>query len=137
LLLSRTGWGRSLYLVGAAPEMAELVGLPVRRIRVVGYVLSGILAAFAGIVIAGYFAQTSVSMGDPYLLGSVAAVVVGGASIFGGSGSMVGTLGGALVLGQISTLVSVLNLGVNIQQLIYGAIILAVVALYGRRRADA
>jgi ribose transport system permease protein len=136
LLLSRTGWGRSLYLVGAAPEMAELVGLPVRRIRVTGYVLSGVLAAFAGVVIAGYFAQTSVSMGDPYLLGSVAAVVVGGASIFGGSGSMVGTLGGALVLGQISTLVSVLNLGVNIQQLIYGAIILAVVALYGRRRAD-
>jgi ribose transport system permease protein len=136
LLLSRTGWGRSLYLVGAAPEMAELMGLPVQRIRIVGYVLSGVLAAFAGIVIAGYFAQTSVSMGDTYLLSSVAAVVVGGASIFGGSGSMVGTLGGALVLGQISTLVAVLNLGLNIQQLIYGAIILAVVALYGRRRAD-
>jgi ribose transport system permease protein len=101
--------------------------------RVSAYMLSGALGALSGVVIVGFFAQTSVSMGDTYLLGSVAAVVVGGASIFGGSGSMLGTLGGALVLGQIATLVSVLNLGVNVQQLIYGAIILAVVALYGRR----
>jgi ribose transport system permease protein len=136
LALSRTGWGRALYLVGSAPEMADMVGLPVRRIRTLGYVLAGVLGALAGVVIAGYFAQTSVTMGDPYLLASVAAVVVGGASIFGGSGSLLGTLGGALVLGQIATLVPVLNLGVNIQQLIYGLIILAVVALYGRRRAE-
>jgi ribose transport system permease protein len=134
-LLSRTGWGRSLYLVGSAPRMAELAGLPVQRVRISGYALSGVLGALAGIVIAGFFQQTSVGMGDTYLLGSVAAVVVGGASIFGGSGSMLGTLGGALVLGQIATLVSVLNLGLNVQQLIYGAIILAVVALYGRREA--
>jgi ribose transport system permease protein len=136
LVLSRTGWGRALYLIGSASEMAALAGLPVRRIRLLGYVLSGVLGALAGVVIASYFAQTSVTMGDTYLLGSVAAVVVGGASIFGGSGTLIGTLGGALVLGQIATLVPVLNLGVNVQQLIYGAIILAVVALYGRRRAD-
>jgi ribose transport system permease protein len=60
-------------------------------------------------------------------------VVVGGASIFGGRGSVVGTFGGALVLGQVATLVDVANLGANIQQLIYGAIVLVVVALYGRR----
>jgi ribose transport system permease protein len=131
--LSRTGWGRALYLIGSAPEMAELVGLPVKRIRVLGYMAAGVLGALSGIVIAGFFAQTSTDMGTTYLLGSVAAVVVGGASIFGGSGSLLGTLGGALVLGQIATLVAVLNLGLNLQQLIYGAIILFVVALYGRR----
>lgn len=132
-LLSWTGWGRALFLVGAAPDVARLAGQPVDRIRIVAYALSGALAAFAGIVIVGFYAQTSTGMGAPYLLGSVAAVVVGGASIFGGRGSMIGTLGGALVLGQVATLVAVANLGVNIQQLIYGLIILAVVALYGRR----
>jgi ribose transport system permease protein len=72
-------------------------------------------------------------MGAGYLLSSVAAVVVGGASIFGGRGSVVGTVGGALVLAQVSTLVTVLNLGANIQQLIYGVIILVVISLYGRQ----
>ncbi|WP_291048472.1 ABC transporter permease [Herbiconiux sp.] len=135
LVLSFTGWGRSLFVVGAAAETARLAGLPVDRIRITGYMLSGVLAAFAGIVIVGYYQQASATMGASYLLASVAAVVVGGASIFGGRGSVVGTVGGALVLGQVSTLVTVLNLGANIQQLIYGAIILIVISLYGRRRA--
>jgi ribose transport system permease protein len=135
LVLSFTGWGRSLFVVGSAAETARLAGLPVDRIRITGYMLSGMLAAFAGIVIVGYYQQASATMGASYLLASVAAVVVGGASIFGGRGSVVGTVGGALVLGQVSTLVTVLNLGANIQQLIYGAIILLVISLYGRRRA--
>ncbi|MDF2442304.1 MAG: ribose transport system permease protein [Subtercola sp.] len=135
LVLSFTGWGRSLFLVGSAPETARMAGLPVDRIRISGYALSGVLAAFAGIVIVGFYQQASATMGASYLLSSVAAVVVGGASIFGGRGSMVGTVGGALVLGQVATLVAVLNLGSNIQQLIYGAIILVVISLYGRRSA--
>lgn len=133
LVLSYSGWGRSLFLVGSAPDTARLAGLPVDRIRITGYLASGALAAFAGIVIVGYYQQASATMGASYLLSSVAAVVVGGASIFGGRGSVVGTLGGALVLGQVSTLVTVLNLGANIQQLIYGVIILVVISLYGRR----
>jgi len=131
-LLSLTGWGRSLFLVGASADMARLSGQPVDRIRILAYGLSGALAAFAGIVIVGFYAQTSTGMGTPYLLGSVAAVVVGGASILGGRGSMIGTVGGALVLGQVATLVAIANLGVNIQQLIYGLIILLVVTGYGR-----
>ena len=136
LVLSFTGWGRSLFVVGSAAETAKLAGLPVDRIRIAGYALSSALAAFAGIVIVGFYAQASATMGASYLLGSVAAVVVGGASIFGGRGSMVGTFGGALVLGQVATLVNVANLGSNIQQLIYGAIVLIVIALYGRRTAE-
>lgn len=136
LILSYTGWGRSLFVVGSAAETAKLAGLPVDRIRIAGYALSGGLAAFAGIVIVGFYAQASATMGASYLLGSVAAVVVGGASIFGGRGSMIGTFGGALVLGQVATLVNVANLGSNIQQLIYGVIVLVVIALYGRRAAD-
>jgi ribose transport system permease protein len=135
LVLGYTGWGRSLFVVGSAADTARLAGLPVDRIRIVGFALSGALAALAGTVVVGFYGQALANMGDPYLLGSVAAVVVGGASIFGGRGSVVGTFGGALVLGQVATLVDVANLGANIQQLIYGAIVLLVVALYGRRSA--
>ena len=120
---------------GSAAEVARLAGLPVDRIRITGYALSGLLAAFAGVVIVGFYSQAEATMGNPYLLGSVAAVIVGGASIFGGRGSMVGTFVGALVLGQVATLVAVFNLGATMQNLIYGVIILAVLAAYGRDRA--
>ncbi|MCK6079329.1 ABC transporter permease [Microbacterium sp. EYE_5] len=134
LVLSTTGWGRSLYLVGSSEDTARLAGQPVAWIRIRGYMASGALAAFAGIVIVGYYQQAEAMMGSPYLLASVAAVVVGGASIFGGSGSVVGTFAGALVLGQVSTLVVVFNLGSSVQDIVYGAIILLVVAIYGRAR---
>lgn len=133
-LLSYTGWGRSLFLVGSRENAARLAGQPVARIRIAGYGLSGLLAAFAGVVIVGYFSQAEVTMGNSYLLGSVAAVIVGGASMFGGRGSMIGTLVGALVLGQVATLVAVFNLGATMQNLIYGLIILAVLGAYGRDR---
>lgn len=134
-VLSYTGWGRSLFLVGSREEAARLAGLPVARIRISGYAVSGLLAAFAGVVIVGYYSQAETTMGNSYLLGSVAAVIVGGASMFGGRGSMVGTFVGALVLGQVATLVVVFNLGATMQNLIYGVIILAVLAAYGRDRS--
>ncbi|MGW9022412.1 ABC transporter permease [Leucobacter chromiiresistens] len=131
-MLRWTGWGRALFLVGSSEATANLAGQPVARIRITGYMLSSVLAGFAGIAIVGYYNQAETMMGAPYLLSSVAAVVVGGASIFGGRGSVLGTLAGALVLGQVSTLVVVFNLGVAVQDMVYGAIILVVVALYGR-----
>jgi len=132
LVLSYTGLGRSLVLVGSNQEAARFAGLRVDRIRVFAFIASSALAATAGVFLVGFYGQASSSMGNPYLLGSVAAVVVGGASIFGGSGNFFGTFGGALVLGQVATLVAVANLGANLQQLIYGVIVLAVVFLYGR-----
>ncbi|UOQ58027.1 ABC transporter permease [Leucobacter allii] len=131
-LLNWTGWGRALFLVGSSEAAARLAGQPVARIRITGYMLSSTLAGLAGIAIVGYYNQAEPMMGAPYLLSSVAAVVVGGASIFGGRGSVLGTLAGALVLGQVSTLVVVFNLGTTVQDVVYGAIILVVVALYGR-----
>jgi ribose transport system permease protein len=134
LVLSYTGFGRMLVVTGASYGTAYYAGLNVRLTRVSGWVLSGFLAALAGVIIVGFYGQASPTMGATYLLASVAAVVVGGASIFGGSGSFVGTFAGALVLGQVATLVNVANLGTNLQQLFYGIIVLGVVALYGRRQ---
>jgi ribose transport system permease protein len=133
LALSYTGFGRMLVVTGASAGTAFYAGLNVRLMRTSGWVASGFLAALAGVVIVGFYGQASPQMGATYLLASVAAVVVGGASIFGGSGSFVGTFAGALVLGQVATLVNVANLGSNLQQLFYGVIVLGVVALYGRR----
>jgi ribose transport system permease protein len=133
VVLSYTGFGRMLVVTGASYGTAFYAGVNVARTRITGWMLSGLLASFAGVVIVGFYGQASPTMGATYLLGSVAAVVVGGASIFGGSGSFVGTFAGALVLGQVATLVIVANLGTNLQQLLYGIIVLGVVALYGRR----
>jgi ribose transport system permease protein len=132
LALSYSGFGRSIVLVGASPEAAKYAGINVNRVRTTGFILSSTLAGLAGVLLVGFYGQASATMGNPYLLGSVAAVVVGGASIFGGSGNFFGTFGGALLLGQVATLVAVANLGANLQQLIYGLIVLAVVFLYGR-----
>lgn len=134
LLISYTGYGRQLIVTGTSAEVARYSGIAVDRTKTLGWGLTGLLNAFAAIIIVGFYGQASPTMGATYLLGSVAAVVVGGASIFGGSGSFVATVGGALVLGQVATLVSVANLGSNIQQLIYGLIVLGVVAAYGRNK---
>jgi ribose transport system permease protein len=96
--------------------------------------LSGLLGSFAGLVILGFYKQAEPFMGTSFLLGSVAAVVVGGASVFGGRGSVIGTFFGALVLIQVNNLVFLLNLGTNFQNLIYGVIVLVVVAAYGRSK---
>ena len=133
-VLSYTGWGRGLYVLGSAPAAARLAGLAVDRARITGYMLSGLLGSFAGLVILGYYKQAEPFMGASFLLGSVAAVVVGGASVFGGRGSVIGTFFGALVLIQVNNLVFLLNLGTNFQNLIYGVIVLVVVAAYGRSK---
>jgi ribose transport system permease protein len=132
LLLSKSGLGRMIFLVGSSPSMANLAGIPVNIVRVSAYAISGMMSAYAGLSAAGFFQEAASGMGDQYLLGSIAAVVVGGTSIAGGRGSMIGTMGGALVLGQIATLLSIGNLGVSIQQIAYGLLILFVVSIYGR-----
>lgn len=133
-VLSYTGWGRGLYVLGSAPAAARLAGQAVDRTRITGYMLSGLLGSFAGLVILGFYKQAEPFMGTSFLLGSVAAVVVGGASVFGGRGSVIGTFFGALVLIQVNNLVFLLNLGTNFQNLIYGVIVLVVVAAYGRSK---
>jgi len=133
-MISYSGFGRQLIVTGTSAEVARYSGIAVDRTKTLGWALTGFLNAVAAVIIVGFYSQASPTMGAAYLLGSVAAVVVGGASIFGGSGSFVATVGGALVLGQVATLVSVANLGSNIQQLIYGLIVLGVVAAYGRNK---
>lgn len=122
--MSRTVAGRRLYAVGTSPVVSRLSGVSVGRTVVLSYVMSSVTAAFGGILLLGYVNYAYFGMGDDYLFTSVAAVVIGGASILGGSGHFVGTLGGALLLSVAQALLAVLNLGQGAVDVFYGLIIL-------------
>ena len=130
--LRRFGYGRLLYAVGDNETASRLAGVRVSSVLVVLYLISGILAGVAGIVYAGVIGSATGRLVDPFLLPSVAAVVIGGTSIFGGRGGYAGTIVGALILTVLTTLLNVLGLPEATRQILFGAIILAVAAAYTR-----
>ena len=135
-VLSATVYGRRLYAVGTNPVVAELSGVDVRRTVVVAYVVSGLSAVLAGLLLVGYVGNAYLGMGDPYLFSAVAAVAIGGASILGGSGHYAGTVAGAISLTLISVVLPVLGLRPAVLQIIYGAVILIAVAVTSVRPDD-
>lgn len=127
LLINQTVFGRYVYAVGSNRQVAYLSGVRVNRVLVTVYAISGFCAALAGIMLAGYGNQSFLGMGDPYLLLSLAAVVVGGASILGGRGLYFGVLGGAIILITISTILSGTSLPEAVKQIVYAIAIIAAV----------
>ena len=130
--LRRFGYGRLLYAVGDNEIAARLAGVRVSAVLVVLYLISAILAGVAGLVYAGVIGSATGRLVEPYLLPSVAAVVIGGTSIFGGRGGYAGTIVGALILTVLTTLLNVLGAPEATRQILFGAIILAVAAAYTR-----
>ncbi len=129
VVLSKTAFGRHLYAVGTNADVSVHSGAPVQRTTILTYVISGLTAALAGMLLTGYSRQAYLGMGDPYLFTSVAAVALGGASILGGSGHYLGTIAGALVLTVLSGLLPALNLSSGALLVVYGAIILITVSI--------
>ena len=127
ILLGRTGFGRRIFAVGTSQSVSQYSGVNVRTTLIWVYVLSALLNGVAGILLAGKFGRAYLGMGDPYLFISVAAVIIGGASIFGGSGSYVGTIGGSLLLAVLLSLLPVLNMPRPFQMIIYGLVVLLAV----------
>lgn len=125
--LRRTPYGRRVYAVGTNPHVTSLAGVRVPLVIISAYVVSGVMAALAGILLTGYSTLAFVNMGDPYLLPSIAAVVVGGAAITGGRGSPVGTLGGAIMLTLLGTLLTALVLPPAARNIAFGLVVLAAV----------
>ena len=128
-VLRRTGYGRLLYAVGDNSEACTLAGIRVWRVLLVNYVICSLLAAAAGLVIVGSTDGADLSLADVYLLPSVAAVIIGGTSIFGGRGGYSGTIVGALILTVLNSILTLLDAPEPIRQILYGAII-----LFWRRR---
>jgi ribose transport system permease protein len=137
IVLTWTAFGRQLYALGTNRTVALFSGIAIGRVTVATYVISGMTAALAGILLTGYTGQAYLGMGDPFLFSSVAAVAIGGASILGGSGHYLGTVAGALILTVLAGLLPILNLNEAARQIIYGAVILVTVALATVRRPEA
>jgi len=106
LLLHRTAFGRRIYAVGNSQVAAKLSGVRVGATLIAVYCLSGLCSAVVGLLLAGFSSQAFLGMGDPYLLPSIAVVVVGGALITGGRGHYLGVFGGALLLTALGTLLA-------------------------------
>ena len=132
LALRRTGYGRLLYAIGDNPIAARLSGARAWRVLVVLYIISALLAGVAGLLISGLTNVASVTLADSYVLPSVAAAVIGGTSILGGRGGYAGTIVGALILTVLTSLLSTLGFPEAVRQVLFGAIIVVVAALYTR-----
>jgi ribose transport system permease protein len=132
-LLTRTTFGRSIYAIGNRERAAYLSGIPTRRITLLTFMIAGTLSALGGILLAGYAAKASQSMGDAYLLPSIAAVVLGGTHVLGGKGSYAGTIAGVVLVTLLQSILSVMQIEEAGRQLIYGLVIVSMLLVYGRQ----
>ncbi len=130
LLLRFTVFGKYLYAVGGNIEVARLSGVPVKAVRYGVYVLCSLTAAVTGLLWLSRMGVGDPAIGDGIELQTITAVIIGGTSLFGGRASVIGTLGGVLLLGLTANLLVMLGVNQFIQGLIQGVIIVAAVALY-------
>jgi ribose transport system permease protein len=138
LMMTRMVIGRHLYAVGGNRAAAKLSGIPVERVLVFAYVMSALLAGLGGVVMASQLKSGSPTYGEMYELYVIAAVVVGGTSLSGGRGSMIGTLVGAFIIAVIQNGMNLMEVESYSQKIVLGTIILGAVWAdrMGRRTTD-
>lgn len=134
LLLRKTIWGRYMYAVGGNEQAARASGISVEKIKMLVYLLSGLLAGLAGIVLTSRITTGQPNAGQGFELDAIAAAIIGGTSTSGGSGTMTGTLIGALLIGVISNGLDLLNVTSYYQEVVMGIIIIGAVILDGLNR---
>jgi len=132
ILIHRMPIGARFLAIGANPLAARLSGVSITRNTLVLYALSGFFAGLAGILVLGMNRQGYVGIGDPYLLTSIAAVVLGGTSILGGRGTYAGTIPGAILLVTTTALITVVNASPGWRSIMFGTLILALLLISGR-----
>lgn len=130
--LRGSGYGRMVYAYGDNPVAVRLAGTRSWQLLLVTYALCGLLSAVAGLLLVGLTDAADLGLATSYLLPSVAAVVIGGTSIFGGLGTYSGSLMGALILTVLDSLLSLVNVGEDVRQVLYGVIILLLASVYAR-----
>jgi fructose transport system permease protein len=128
-VLNRTAYGRHIYATGDDPEAARLAGINTDHVLLSVYVLAGFISAVAGWALIGRIGAISPTAGENANLDSITAVVIGGTSLFGGRGSIIGTLIGALIVGVFRSAVSLAGLDVLWQEFAIGVLIIVAVAL--------
>jgi inositol transport system permease protein len=126
-VLHSTRYGRSVYAIGSNPEAARLCGLNVNRTLISVYALTGLCAGLGGFLLASRLNSAEAVAGNQYELNVIAAVVIGGTSLYGGTGSIAGTVIGTLLIGVLLNGLVILNVSPYVQQLLIGAIIVGAV----------
>lgn len=134
LVLRRTVYGRSVLAVGQNARAAYFAGLAVEWTRCVTYSVCGMLASFGGALLAGYFRGANIDIGNEYLLGSIAVVVVGGTSVAGGDANLRGVWGASLFIVLLLTMLNTYGASPGFRLIVTGSIIIAVIATAGGRR---
>jgi ribose transport system permease protein len=129
VVLKHTKFGRYVYAVGGNKEAARLAGIDINRVLWLVYVISGVLSAISGVLLASRMNSGQPNAGLMYEMDVIAAVVVGGTSLFGGRGSIVGTFLGAMLIGVLRNGLNLLNVGSYVQMVVLGAVILLAVLL--------
>ena len=124
-----TTWGQEIYAIGANPVAARLSGVPVNRRLVLVYTVSGAMAGLASLIFLARLNSAEGDIGEPLTLPAIAAVLIGGTSLFGGVGTVTGTLVGALILTLVLNGMNLLAIDANWQPLVTGAIVILAVAL--------
>ena len=132
IVLDRTPFGRRLYALGSNPAAAALALIDRRVIWTAAYVVSALFAALTGVLLLGFTGSAYADVGQPYLFETIAAVVIGGTTLIGGRGGLLGTLAGAVVLTELNRLFIGLGLAPPMVQAALGAMIIVLVSLYGR-----
>jgi ribose transport system permease protein len=132
MLIHRLPIGARFLALGANPLAARLSGVSVTKHTLILYALSGLFSGLAGILILGMNRQGYVGIGEPYVLTSIAAVVLGGTSILGGRGTYAGTIPGAVLLVTTTALITVINASPGWRNIMFGALILALLLISGR-----
>ena len=136
VVLNRTLYGRWVIAIGQNPRAAELAGGRIGRVRFATYVLSALLASLCGLLLAGFSGGASLSMGDEYLLASIAVVVIGGTSVAGGFSNVPGIWGASLFLYLLVSMLNTFGTSAGVRMILTGLIIIAVItAVSGRRSA--
>ncbi len=135
VVLNRTIYGRSVTAIGQSERAARLSGVRVQRVRFTAYVASAVFAALAGFLLASFSGGAALNMGEPYLLTSIAVVVIGGTSVAGGYGNVPGLWGAALFLFLLSAMLNTFGVGEGVKQILTGAIVILVIVLASFRKA--
>ncbi|GGS25532.1 ABC transporter permease [Deinococcus knuensis] len=128
-LLRRTAWGRGLYALGSSEDAARFAGLNVERLKVTVYAFSGLMSAVAALLLTSRLYSAQPTAGSGFELDAIAAVVVGGTSLSGGRGSVIGTLLGALIIGVLNNAMNLLDVNAFYQQIVKGGVILGALLL--------
>ena len=131
-VLHRTRLGRQIYIVGGNPRAARLVGIDADRITVLCYVTGSVLAGLGGLFLVGFVGTVDIWVGRGYELDSIVAAVIGGVSLAGGSGSVIGALLGALVLVLLFNVGVIVGLPLQAQLVVKGVMIIVAAAIFMR-----